>query len=163
MQNSKTRRIIGIDPGTSLLGYGVIDIKNGNYKAIAYSTIETLPGLTNAQRVKDVYNSVDKLMKKYRPDTLALEKLFFFKNTKTVTAVSEIRGVLLLCAALQGLVIREFTPLQVKQAVSMYGRASKEQVQVMVKTILDLPDIPRPDDVADALAIAICSANTIEY
>ncbi|MBI2670284.1 MAG: crossover junction endodeoxyribonuclease RuvC [Candidatus Yanofskybacteria bacterium] len=156
-------RILGIDPGTSLIGYGIIDVDGKNYKAVNFGDLKTGVNIKNADRVATVYNFFDKLIKKYRPDKLALETLFFFKNAKTVIKVSEIRGILMYTAAKNGIEISEFTPLQVKQAVTSYGRAEKTQVQNMVKLILDLETIPRPDDVADALAIAICCANTVRY
>ncbi|MBI2062659.1 MAG: crossover junction endodeoxyribonuclease RuvC [Candidatus Yanofskybacteria bacterium] len=156
-------RILGIDPGTSLIGYGIVDVSGKNYKAVNFGDFKTGVNIKNSDRVVDVYNFFDKLVKKYKPDKIALESLFFFKNAKTVIKVSEIRGVLMYTAAKNGIEIAEFTPLQVKQAVASYGRAEKTQVQNMVKLILELKTIPRPDDVADALAIAICCANTVVY
>ncbi|MBI2063558.1 MAG: crossover junction endodeoxyribonuclease RuvC [Candidatus Yanofskybacteria bacterium] len=156
-------RILGIDPGTSLIGYGVVDVDGKNYKAVDFGDLKTGVNIRNADRVKTVYDFFDKLIKKYKPDKLALESLFFFKNAKTVIKVSEIRGVLMLTAAKNGIEIAEFTPLQVKQAVASYGRAEKIQVQNMVKLILNLKTVPKPDDAADALAIAICCANSVVY
>ena len=156
-------RILGIDPGTSLIGYGIIDVDGKNYKAVNFGDLKTDVNIRNAERVVEVYNFFDKLIKKHQPDKLALESLFFFKNAKTVIKVSEIRGVLMYAAAKNGIEIAEFTPLQVKQAVSSYGRAEKTQVQKMVKLILGLESIPKPDDAADALAIAICCANSVVY
>lgn len=156
-------RILGIDPGTSLIGYGIIDVNGKNYKAVNFGDFKTGVNIRNTDRVIDVYNFFDKLIKKYKPDRIALESLFFFKNAKTVIKVSEIRGVLMYAVAKNGIEIAEFTPLQVKQAVSSYGRAEKAQVQKMVKLILGLDTIPRPDDAADALALAICCANTVNY
>lgn len=156
-------RILGIDPGTSLIGYGLIDFNGKNYQVLDYGDFRTPAKIINRYRVKLIYDYFDQLVKKYRPDKIALESLFFFKNNKTVIAVSEVRGVLLLVAASHGLQVGEYTPLQVKQAVSGYGRAEKSQVQKMVKLILELKEIPKPDDTADALALAICCANTIVY
>ncbi|MEK7151619.1 MAG: crossover junction endodeoxyribonuclease RuvC [Patescibacteria group bacterium] len=156
-------RILGIDPGTSLIGYGIIDVVGKKYTAVTFGDFRTEINIRNANRVLDVYNFFDKLIKKFKPDRVALESLFFFKNAKTVIKVSEIRGLLLYVAVKNGLEIGEFTPLQVKQAVSSYGRAEKSQVQQMVKMILGLSTIPKPDDAADALAIAICCANTVVY
>lgn len=156
-------RILGIDPGTSLIGYGVIDHDGKNYRVVTYGSFRTESNIKNKDRVKLIYAFFNKLVRKHRPQKIALESLFFFKNAKTVIAVSEVRGVLLLVAADHGLEIGEFTPLQVKQAVSGYGRAQKDQVQKMVKLVLGLKAIPRPDDAADALALAICCANTIVY
>ena len=156
-------KILGIDPGTSLIGYGIIEVAGKDYKVVDFGGFKTGVNIRNADRVVAVYNFFDKLIKKNRLDKVALESLFFFKNAKTVVKVSEVRGVLLYVAAKNGLEIAEFTPLQVKQAVSGYGRAEKNQVQQMVKMILGLDTIPKPDDAADALAIAICCANTVVY
>ncbi len=156
-------RILGIDPGTSLIGYGLIDHDGKNYRVVTYGDFRTKSNIKNRERVKLIYAFFDKLIKKHRPQQIALESLFFFKNTKTAIAVSEVRGVLLLAAANHNLEIREFTPLQVKQAISGYGRAQKDQVQRMVQLVLGLKSAPKPDDAADALALAICCANTIVY
>jgi len=156
-------RILGIDPGTSLIGYGIIDTDGKSFKAVDFGDLRTGVNIKNSERVKTVYDFFEKLIKKFKPDKVALESLFFFKNAKTVVKVSEIRGVLMLAAAKNGVEVTEFTPLQVKQAVSGYGRAEKSQVQKMVKLILGLKTEPKPDDVADALAIAICCANTVVY
>ena len=156
-------RILGIDPGTSLIGWGIIDVKGNNYNAVDFGFLKTGTNIRNADRVKDVYDFFIKLIKKYQPNYLGIESLFFFKNIKTVLKVSEIRGVLMLACAEKGLIIREFTPLQVKQAISGYGRADKKQVERMVEMILKIKIGKNPDDVTDALAIAICCANTTEY
>lgn len=156
-------RILGIDPGTSLIGYGIIDVDGKDYKAVYFGNLKTGINIKNADRVKTVYDFFEKLIKKYQPDKVALESLFFFKNAKTVIKVSEIRGVLMYAAAKNGVEIAEFTPLQVKQAVSSYGRAEKAQVQKMVQLILNLETVPKPDDVADALALAICCANSVVF
>mgnify|MGYP001618373696 FL=1 len=152
-------KILGIDPGTSLIGWGVVE----DLKAVDFGVCRTQSNIHNRDRVADVYDFFAKLIKKHRPDVVALETLFFFKNAKTVMHVSEVRGVLLLVAAHHGVEVREFTPLQVKQAISGYGRADKAQVQSMVKLVLGLKETPKPDDVADALALAICCANTVRY
>lgn len=156
-------RILGIDPGTSLIGYGIIDCRGGQYRSVVHGDCRTPARLPNRERVAAVYDFFDRLIKKHQPDQLALERVFFNKNQKTALAVSEIRGILLLAAARHGLPVREFTPPQVKLAVSGYGGADKRQVQQMTKLILQLAAVPRPDDVADALALAICCANTIVY
>jgi len=157
-----TLRILGIDPGTSLIGYGIIDADGKSFRAVNFGNLKTKVGIKNSERVKTVYNFFNKLIKKFRPDRISLENLFFFKNVKTAIKVSEIRGVLMFAAAKNRVEIAEFTPLQVKQAVSGYGRADKPQVQKMVKLILGLKTEPRPDDTADALALAICCANTAD-
>jgi crossover junction endodeoxyribonuclease RuvC len=156
-------RILGIDPGTSLIGYGIIDVDGKSYQAIHYGNLKTGVNIKNSDRVKTVFDFFDKMIRKFEPDKIAIESLFFFKNAKTVIKVSEIRGILMLVAAKNGVELVEFTPLQVKLAVSGYGRAEKNQIQKMVKLILRLETEPKPDDVADALAIAICSANTVDY
>lgn len=152
-------RILGIDPGTSLIGYGIVDNLGTTYKSVGYGECRTTPKIPNQDRVTIIYDFFDKLIKKNKPDVVAIEDLFFFKNAKTVIKVSEIRGVLLLVAMQNGIEVREFTPLQVKQSVTNYGKADKTQVGRMVQLILDLKEIPRPDDVADALAIAICGGS----
>ncbi len=157
--SKKSVRILGIDPGTSLIGWGIIE----NQKAIDFGTLRTKSNIDNKDRVVEVFEFFTKLIRKHKPDVVALEKLFFFKNAKTVMQVSEVRGVLLLAAATCGVEIREFTPLQIKQAISGYGRADKEQVQRMVMLVLGLKTAPKPDDVTDALALAICTANTVQY
>ena len=157
--SKKSVRILGIDPGTSLIGWGIID----GMSPVDFGTCRTKSNIHNRDRVKDVYDFFGALIKKFKPDVVALETLFFFKNAKTVMAVSEIRGVLLLIAELHGIGVREFTPLQIKQAISGYGRADKDQVQRMVMMILEMKTAPKPDDVTDALALAICCANTVRY
>jgi len=153
-------KILGIDPGTSLIGYGIIESAGSKLKVIKQGVFRTEKNLTTQERVVDVYSFFIDLIKTEKPDIASIEKLFFQNNAKTAMQVGEIRGVILLALKISGLEVREFTPLQVKQAVSNYGRASKEQVQNMVKLILSLEKIPKPDDIADALAIAICCANT---
>ncbi len=156
-------RILGIDPGTSLIGYGIIDYTKGSYINVDHGALRTPANIKNRDRVRTTYDALIALIKQWQPEKLAIEDLFFFKNAKTVMQVSEMRGVIMLIGVLQGLEICEYTPLQVKQAVTGYGRAEKEQVQKMVTMILKLKETPKPDDVADALAIAICCANTIVY
>ena len=152
-------RILGIDPGTSLIGWGIID----GLSPVDFGAFRTQSNIHNKDRVKNVFDFFSELITKHQPDVVALEQLFFFKNAKTVMAVSEIRGVLMLIAALHGVEVREFTPLQIKQAVSGYGRAGKDQVGRMIMMILNLKIAPKPDDVSDALALAICCANTTRY
>jgi len=156
-------RVLGIDPGTSLIGYGIVEISGNQCRLMEYGVLKTGINIKNKDRVVEVYNFFDKLIKKFSPDKIAIESLFYFKNSKTVINVSEIRGVLLLAASKNNIQTEEFTPLQVKQSVSSYGRAGKEQVQTMVKLILHMKELPKPDDAADALAIAICCANTLVY
>src|SRR3972149_1146456 len=143
--------ILGIDPGTSIIGFGFIEKRGGGLFPLTYGCIKN-PANEPIEK---------KLLKEHRPEILAIEKIFFFKNAKTIIDVSRAQGVILLAAARFKIPIFEFTPLEVKQAVSGYGRAEKQQVQKMVRLILRLKEIPKPDDAADALAIAICAANSV--
>lgn len=152
--------ILGIDPGTAITGYGVIELKQDNIKSIDCGCITTSKDLEPAQRLNKISHQLTGLIKKYRPDGLAMEELFFFKNLKTAIRVSQSQGAVLLTAARLKIPIFEYTPLQVKQAITGYGRADKIQIQKMVKQLLKLKKTPRPDDVTDALAIAICHAHS---
>jgi len=153
--------ILGIDPGFAIVGYGVIEKDlRGNLKPIDYGVITTHAKLSFASRISQIHNELKGLIEKYKPNIMAVEELFFYKNVKTAIEVGQARGVIILTGIQAGLSIKEFTPLQIKQAVASYGRAEKRQVQQMVKTLLNLKEIPRPDDAADALAVAICSANS---
>ena len=154
--------ILGIDPGTAIIGFGVIEEKNKETKLIDYGCIKTAKELSTSERLKNLHKELNKLIKKYKPDIAAVEDIFFFKNLKTAIKVSQARGVILLTIAEAKIKLEEYTPLQIKQAVACYGRADKKQVQQMVKTILNLKEIPKPDDAADALAAAICCAHTIK-
>lgn len=154
-----TKRIMGIDPGLAIVGFGVIDIEQNKTKPIDYGTIQTESTLCYTDRLLCIANSLSKLLDIYKPDVVAVEELFFNKNTKTAFAVSQARGVILLTVLKKGIPLYEYTPLQVKQGVVGYGRATKQQVQLMVKTLLRLTEIPKPDDAADGLAIAICHKN----
>lgn len=156
--------ILGVDPGTATTGYGVI--KNFTYKkrkclkAVDYGCIKTQPSLSDGKRLEIIYKNIVKIIKKHKPNKIAVENLFFCKNIKTATTVGQAKGVILLAANRMKIPYFEYTPLQVKQAVTSYGRAEKLQIQKMVKVILNLKEIPKPDDAADALAIAICCAHT---
>jgi len=154
-------KVMGIDPGIGRVGWGIVteDIKTGDLKSLGYGLIETKVGEKEERRLQQIYDQVCGIIKKEKPDLVAVEKLFFFKNHKTAFTVSQARGVIILAIADCQKKICHYTPLQVKQAVTGYGRATKTQVQEMVKVILKLKEIPKPDDVADALAIAICAAN----
>lgn len=152
--------ILGIDPGTATTGYGVIE-KDNNLKMIDYGCIKTTTDYSTAERLNILDKELFKIIKKYKPNKIAIEDIFFFKNVKTVIKVSQARGVILARAAKTKMQIIEYTPLQIKQAVTSYGRADKNQVQQMVKLLLNLKQIPKPDDAADALATAICCANSI--
>ncbi|MCK4592065.1 crossover junction endodeoxyribonuclease RuvC [Candidatus Parcubacteria bacterium] len=159
--------ILGIDPGTATTGYGVIENIKGKLKAVDYGCILTDKKLKMPERLDFLGEELKKIIKKYKPQAMAVEELFFFKNAKTIITVGQARGVILFVgkniSKKQGLDIYEYTPLQVKQAVVGYGRADKKQVQSMVKAILGLSEVPRPDDAADALAIAICCASSIKF
>lgn len=152
--------ILGIDPGYAIVGWGVIDYNGTSFKTLGYGSINTPAGLAPSERLLMVYNGLNEIISKYKPQQIAVEELFFNTNTTTAILVAEARGVILLSARLNGLEFFEYTPLQVKQAVVGYGRAEKKQVIAMVTTILALPSPPKPDDTADALAIAICHAHS---
>ncbi len=155
--------ILGIDPGLAIVGYGVIEYVGNKYKVLDYGAITTDSNLDFPERLKRIYDEMSALIEKYKPEDLAMEELFFNKNVKTALKVGQARGVQILCAKNKGLDIYEYTPLQVKQAVVGYGRADKSQVQKMVKVLLNLKEIPKPDDVADALAVAICHSSCLNY
>ena len=150
--------IIGFDPGVADTGFGVINDEAGKLVCLEYGSIKTLAKLPLPERLVIIYDAVQKLIQKYSPVLVSIEELFFSKNVKTAMAVGQARGVVLLACEQAGTKIVEFTPNQVKQAVSSYGGAAKEQVQRMVQLLLKLEDIPKPDDAADALAIAICGS-----
>ena len=154
--------ILGIDPGTAITGFGVLKkIGKHELKLIDYGCIKTPTNLSTAERLALLNKELSSLLKKQKPDIAAIEDIFFFKNLKTAIKVSQARGVILFTIAKAKIPIYEYTPLQIKQAVACYGRAEKSQVQKMVKRLLNLKDIPKPDDASDALATAICCANTI--
>ena len=154
-------RVLGIDPGTAIVGYSIIDYKNNKIQFIDYGCIYTNKEDSLSLRLEQVYLRVESLINLYKPDHMAIEELFFFKNQKTIISVAQSRGVIILKAQLSGLDIYNYTPLQVKTGITGYGRASKKQVQEMTKIILKLSEIPKPDDAADAIAIAINHINTI--
>lgn len=149
-------RILGIDPGIAIVGYGIIEKEASKIKMLEYGSIQTKAGLSNPERLEIIFNELNNIIKEFKPDEVAYEKLFHEKNSKTVITVSQARGVEVLAAKLNGLPIYEYTPLQVKTKITGYGRASKAQMQESVKRLLNLTSIPKPDDAADALAIAIC-------
>ncbi|MBU2578550.1 crossover junction endodeoxyribonuclease RuvC [Patescibacteria group bacterium] len=150
--------ICGIDPGTATTGYGIIEKHGSSLQCISYGSIKTELFLSPAKRLNKLFNELNKLFRKYQPKIVGTETIYFFKNAKTAIHVSEARGVILLAAAKKNFLIKEYTPLQIKMNVCGYGRAKKKQVQKMVKEILNLEEIPEPDDAADALAIALCVA-----
>lgn len=150
--------IIGIDPGFADMGYGVIAFKNGQIAPLAWGSIKTLPSLVFEKRLAFLYSELQKLLDKYKPSIVGIEKLFFSKNTKTAMDVAEARGVIRVCLEHANIPAREFFPAEIKIAVCGSGNASKNAVQKMTKTLLRLNEIPKPDDAADALAIAITGA-----
>lgn len=153
-------RIIGIDPGYAIVGVGVVDYTGNKFRVLEYNAITTPAGMRPSLRLKHIYECMDEYLGKYSPDAVAVEELFFNTNVKTAIAVGQARGALLVCAANKNIDTYEYTPLQIKQAVTGYGRADKPQMQSMVKMLLGLNAIPKPDDAADALAVAICHAHS---
>jgi len=153
-------RILGIDPGYALVGYGIIDYDSYNSKIVDYGVISTPKEETLPNRLFVIYKTLKKLIEIYKPDVVSVEELFYFKNQKTIIPVAEARGVIVLTCKECGLDVYEYTPLQIKQALTGVGRAEKAQVQFMVKTLLGLDSIPKPDDAADAVAAALCHAQT---
>jgi crossover junction endodeoxyribonuclease RuvC len=151
--------ILGIDPGTAAVGYGIIERTGGNLRPIDYGCFETSPDTPLPDRLLAIHGCVNELIELHAPDLVAVERLFFSRNVQTALAVGQARGVVLLAAAAHGVPVREATPNEVKVAVTGDGRAGKEAVQRMVKIVLTLAELPRPDDAADALAIAMCIAN----
>ena len=152
--------ILGIDPGLAIVGYGVVEFKASHFTTLDMGAITTPAGMPVPERLESIYKSLNDLIKLYNPADIAIEELFFNTNQKTAITVAEARGIILLGAKMNNLNIFEYTPLQVKQAVVGYGRAEKKQVIEMVRIILNLKKAPKPDDTADALAIAICHAHS---
>ncbi len=151
-------RIMGIDPGLAIVGYGIIDEEQMRIRPVQYGCIRTPADIPVAERLAKIYQEVTLLIREYAPDCLAVEELYFNRNVTTAFTVGQARGVILLAAVQRGIPIYEYTPLQIKQGVVGYGRADKQQVQEMVQRLLKLPERLRPDDVADALAVALCHA-----
>ena len=152
--------ILGIDPGLAIVGWGVVEYKGTKFRTVDYGAITTPKEMNTQQRLKRIYDELADIIRKYRPEQVAIEELFFNTNTTTGIRVSEARGVILLICEQAHIGIFEYTPLQVKQAVVGYGRADNKQVITMVTMLLGLSEPPKPDDTADALAIAICHAHS---
>lgn len=153
--------VIGIDPGTASTGFGIIKETSGSQlELLDYGVIRTPPEDLPEIRLLSLYGQLKKLLDKYKPETSAVENLFFQRNVKTAMSVGQARGVILLALSESRIPVYEYNPMDVKQAVAGYGRADKHQVQEMVKTLMRLPDLPKPDDAADALAVAICHINS---
>ncbi|KXS50554.1 Holliday junction endonuclease RuvC [Halanaerobium congolense] len=149
-------RILGIDPGLATIGYALVDKKTNHFEVLEYGVIKTSADKEDIERLEIIHRNIEALIKEFKPEQMAVEELFFNKNVKTAIAVGQARGVILLAGSQAGIKVAEYTPLQIKQAVVGYGRADKKQVQLMVKSLLNLSEIPKPDDAADALAISIC-------
>ena len=155
-------KILGIDPGYAILGYGVIEKTGNKFKACDYGAITTDKDMPMPQRLECLYNGLREIIEEQKPDVASIEQLYFNNNAKTAINVGQARGVAVLACIKGGLEVAEYTPLQIKQALVGYGRADKKQVQFMVKTMLNLREVPKPDDAADALAAAICHGHAAE-
>ena len=151
--------ILGIDPGYAIVGWGVIEYEHSRFRVLGYGAITTNADTPFPQRLESIYNDMCYVFNKYNPSVMSMEKLFYNSNQKTVIDVAQARGVITLCAQMHNKEIFEYTPLQVKQSVTGYGRAEKKQVMEMTRSILGLASVPKPDDTADALALAICHAH----
>lgn len=157
-------RILGIDPGTGILGFGVVDVDaRGKATLVDGGVIRTPAKQADSERLETIYDELTEIIKINKPEVMSVEKLFFAKNVTTAMSVSQARGVVLLCGIQNGLELFEYTPLQIKQALTGYGRADKKQIQEMVRVVLRLDEVPKPDDCADALAAAICHSMTANY
>ncbi len=152
--------ILGVDPGYAIVGLGVVDYTRNKFTTLGYGAIPTEAHTPFTTRLKTIYDEMSAVLTRYKPDAVAIERLYFTSNQKTAIDVAQARGVIVLAATNAGVPVYEYTPLQVKQSVVGYGRAVKKQVQEMTKNILNLAAVPKPDDTADALAIAICHAHT---
>ena len=153
-------RILGIDPGIAIVGWGVIEYNGNRFRTLAYGSIQTPSDMSTEDRLLEIYRGIGELIDTYAPDCMSIEEIFWNTNQTTGIRVSEARGVILLAAAQKKIKISEYTPLQVKQAVVGYGRAEKKQIISMVTMLLGLEKPPKPDDTADALALAICHAHS---
>ena len=158
--SGKNIRILGVDPGTATVGWAVLEEKAGKLESVAYGHISTDKKNSVSHRLSEISRDLRKIIAQYKPQEAAVEDIFFFKNAKTVIKVSQARGAILLTLEQLNVIISEYTPLQVKQALTGYGRADKNQVQQMTKRILGLKSIPKPDDAADAIAVALCHINS---
>ncbi len=151
--------VLGIDPGTAICGFGIVKLVGSRMEAIDFGVIETHKSQSQEERLKVVFENVCLLIDKHRPDKMGVEQLFFNKNVTTAISVGQARGVILLAAAMKNIAVYEYTPLQVKQSVTGYGRATKAQMIFMTQKLLNLKEAPKPDDAADALAIGVCTAH----
>lgn len=153
-------RIIGIDPGYAIVGYGVVEYDGFRFKTVGYGAVTTKADMPFVKRLDAIYSDMKTLLERYKPDAMSIERLYFNTNTTTAIDVAQARGVILLSAQRNGISVYEYTPLQVKQSVTGYGNAEKHQVMEMVKNLLALSSVPKPDDTADALALAICHGHS---
>ena len=152
--------IVGIDPGYAITGFGVVSYEKNHFQVLDYGAITTKAHTPFEQRLLTIHQQMDVLIERFHPDVMAIEELFFARNTTTAIGTAQARGVVILAAAEANIPVYEYTPMQIKQAVTGYGRADKTQVSQMVKMLLNLEKMPKPDDVTDALAVAICQAHT---
>jgi len=153
-------KILGLDPGYAIVGYGIVEYLNSSFTPLTYGVVTTEAGEPFEQRLLKIDTEISAILDRYKPQSIAVEKLFFTTNQKTVIDVAQARGVIILCAARRKIPVFEYTPLQVKQSVVGYGKAEKHQVMEMTRIMLSLREIPKPDDAADALAVAICHAHS---
>lgn len=156
-------RIIGIDPGMAIVGYSIIDFENDKITLVESGSIQTDKSLPDSKRIREIYEDLNTIIEKYKPQEASIEKLFFFKNQKTVMPVSQARGVILLALENTGIRIHEYTPIEIKQTLTGYGRATKDEVASCVKIILDGQKIPKLDDTVDSIAIAICHIRNMVF
>lgn len=156
-------RILGVDPGYAIVGFGIVEYDGINFRLIEYGAVLTEAGTPFPERLRDIHADMEFIFDKYKPECMAIEKLFFTTNQKTAIDVAQARGVTVLSAAKRGIPISEYTPLQVKSAVTGYGKAEKKQVMEMTRQLLNLAQIPKPDDAADALAIAVCHGHSTRW
>ena len=156
-------RIIGIDPGMAIVGYSIIETNGDKIELVTSGSIQTDKDLPESKRLKEIYNDLSFLINKYKPEEASIEKLYFFKNQKTVMPVSQARGVILLALENNGIIIHEYTPIQIKQTLTGYGRASKDEVAKYVEVSLAGQKIPKLDDTVDSIAIAVCHLRNLVY
>jgi len=159
----KKIRILGVDPGYAIVGFGVLDYDGMRFEPIEYGAVLTEAGTPFPERLKAIFEDIEFIFDKFKPDCMAIERLYFTTNQKTAIDVAQARGVTVLSAARRAVPVSEYTPLQVKMSVTGYGKAEKKQVMEMTRQILGLAQIPKPDDAADALAIAICHGHSVRY
>ena len=159
MKNSSNYRILGIDPGTAIVGWGVVDIFRSSIEVVAYGDIRTSKDDKEEDRLLEIGIDFGNLIETYKPNVVSIEKIFYFKNQKTVISVAQARGVIVYISKNYNIPVYSYTPLQIKQSLTGYGKADKKQMQAMVQKKLNLPEIPKPDDTADALAVAVCHDN----